>query len=52
MIRLQPEEEISLLADEQDAQPEGVELRPVDLNLSLTDAFMNRPRAGGSPMSG
>jgi glucose-6-phosphate 1-dehydrogenase len=39
IIRLQPEEEISLSLMNKTPSLEGVELRPVDLNLSLTDAF-------------
>jgi glucose-6-phosphate 1-dehydrogenase len=39
VIRLQPEEEISLSLMNKTPALEGMELRPVDLNLSLTDAF-------------
>jgi len=39
IIRLQPEEEISLSLMNKTPSLEGVELQPVDLNLSLTDAF-------------
>ena len=39
VIRLQPEEEISLSLMNKTPSLEGIELRPVDLNLSLTDAF-------------
>jgi glucose-6-phosphate 1-dehydrogenase len=39
VIRLQPEEEISLTLMNKTPTLEGTELRPVDLNLSLTDAF-------------
>jgi glucose-6-phosphate 1-dehydrogenase len=39
VIRLQPEEEISLNLMNKTPALEGMELRPVDLNLSLTDAF-------------
>jgi len=39
IIRLQPEEEISLSLMNKTPSLEGVQLRPVDLNLSLTDAF-------------
>jgi glucose-6-phosphate 1-dehydrogenase len=38
-IRLQPEEEIALSLMNKTPSLEGTELRPVDLNLSLTDAF-------------
>ena len=38
-IRLQPEEEISLTLMNKTPALEGMELRPVALNLSLTDAF-------------
>jgi glucose-6-phosphate 1-dehydrogenase len=38
-IRLQPEEEVSLSLMNKTPSLVGVELRPVDLNLSLTDAF-------------
>jgi glucose-6-phosphate 1-dehydrogenase len=39
VIRLQPEEEISLTLMNKTPALEGMELRAVDLNLSLTDAF-------------
>ena len=39
VIRLQPEEDISLTLMNKTPTLEGTELRPVDLNLSLTDAF-------------
>jgi glucose-6-phosphate 1-dehydrogenase len=39
VIRLQPEEEVSLTLMNKTPTLEGMELRPVDLNLSLTDAF-------------
>ena len=39
IIRLQPEEEISLSLMNKTPSLEGVQLQPVDLNLSLTDAF-------------
>ena len=39
VIRLQPEEEVSLTLMNKTPSLEGMELRPVDLNLSLTDAF-------------
>ncbi|MDR3512322.1 MAG: glucose-6-phosphate dehydrogenase [Caulobacteraceae bacterium] len=39
IIRLQPEEEISLTLMNKTPTIEGMELRPVALNLSLTDAF-------------
>jgi glucose-6-phosphate 1-dehydrogenase len=38
-IRLQPEEEISLLLMNKTPSLEGLELRPLGLNLSLDDAF-------------
>jgi glucose-6-phosphate 1-dehydrogenase len=38
-IRLQPEEEISLTLMNKTPSLDGVQLRPVALNLSLTDAF-------------
>ena len=38
-IRLQPEEEISLSLMNKTPSLDGMQLRPVDLNLSLTDAF-------------
>jgi glucose-6-phosphate 1-dehydrogenase len=38
-IRLQPEEEIALSLMNKTPSLEGMELRPTDLNLSLTDAF-------------
>ena len=38
-ISLQPEEEISLTLMNKTPTLEGMELRPVALNLSLTDAF-------------
>ncbi|HLI66786.1 MAG TPA: glucose-6-phosphate dehydrogenase [Caulobacteraceae bacterium] len=38
-IRLQPEEEIALTLMNKTPSLEGMELRPVALNLSLTDAF-------------
>ena len=38
-IRLQPEEEISLSLMNKTPSLNGLQLRPVDLNLSLTDAF-------------
>ena len=45
VIRLQPEEEISLTLMNKTPTLEGMELRPVDLNLSLTDAFrLEAPR--------
>jgi glucose-6-phosphate 1-dehydrogenase len=39
VIRLQPEEEISLSLMNKTPSLDGLQLRPVDLNLSLTDAF-------------
>ena len=48
-IRLQPEEEISLLLMNKTPSLEQ-ELKPLALNLSLSDAF-KRGRAGASPMS-
>jgi glucose-6-phosphate 1-dehydrogenase len=39
VIRLQPEEEIALSLMNKTPSLQGNELRPVDLNLSLTDAF-------------
>jgi glucose-6-phosphate 1-dehydrogenase len=45
IIRLQPEEEISLTLMNKTPTLEGMELRPVALNLSLTDAFrLQAPR--------
>ena len=38
-IRLQPEEEIALSLMNKTPSLDGTQLRPVDLNLSLTDAF-------------
>ena len=38
-IRLQPEEDIALSLMNKTPSLDGMELRPVDLNLSLTDAF-------------
>jgi glucose-6-phosphate 1-dehydrogenase len=43
-IRLQPEEEISLLLMNKTPSLEGLELRPLGLNLSLDDAFGQRAR--------
>jgi glucose-6-phosphate 1-dehydrogenase len=43
-IRLQPEEEISLLLMNKTPSLEGMELRPLGLNLSLDDAFDQRKR--------
>jgi glucose-6-phosphate 1-dehydrogenase len=42
IIRLQPEEEISLSLMNKTPSLEGVQLQPVDLNLSLTDAFKSQ----------
>jgi glucose-6-phosphate 1-dehydrogenase len=43
VIRLQPEEKISLtLMNKVPGASEGMNLRPVDLNLSLTEAFSNK----------
>jgi len=42
IIRLQPEEEIALSLMNKTPSLEGVQLRPVDLNLSLTDAFKSQ----------
>jgi glucose-6-phosphate 1-dehydrogenase len=42
IIRLQPEEEISLSLMNKTPSLEGVQLRPVDLNLSLTAAFKDQ----------
>jgi glucose-6-phosphate 1-dehydrogenase len=39
IIRLQPEEEIALSLMNKTPSLDGMQLRPVDLNLSLTDAF-------------
>ena len=44
IIRLQPEEEISLLLMNKTPSLEGLELRPLGLNLSLGDAFGARSR--------
>jgi len=44
IIRLQPEEEISLLLMNKTPSLEGLELRPLGLNLSLDDAFGARSR--------
>ena len=54
IIRLQPEEEISLSLMNKTPSLEGMELRPVDLNLQPhRDACSkSRLRAGASPMSG
>jgi len=43
-IRLQPEEEISLLLMNKTPSLEGLQLRPLGLNLSLDDAFGARAR--------
>lgn len=43
-IRLQPDEEISLLLMNKTPSLEGLELRPLGLNLSLDDAFGARQR--------
>jgi len=42
VIRLQPEEEISLSLMNKTPSLQGVQLRPVDLNLSLTNAFKDQ----------